>query len=231
MFRLRLRAVPETHGGKAEGMKVGIYVRVSTADKGQDPELQLLPLRDHARARGWEALEYVDLGESGAKDRRPGLDRLLEDARKRKIDGVLVWKLDRLGRSLKHLLALFEEFRALGVQFVSYTENLDFATPAGRAMVSLIGVFAEFERDLIRERVRAGMANARRKGKRPGPRSKFATADLYTLGRLRDRGMSVRSIAREMKVSPGLVHKSLRKLAARAPENQGPEGVESAVHE
>lgn len=211
-------------------MKVGIYVRVSTADRGQDPELQLGPLREHARARGWETAEYVDLGESGARDRRPALDRLMEDARKRRIDGVLVWKLDRLGRSLNHLLALFEEFRALGVQFVSYTENLDFATPAGRAMASLIGVFAEFERDLIRERVRAGMANARRKGKRPGPRSKFAPEDLWTVGKARDRGMSIRSIAREMKVSPSLVHKSLKILAAQIQENQGPDEAESSVH-
>lgn len=212
-------------------MKVGIYVRVSTADRGQDPELQLVPLREYSRARGWDSQEYVDVGESGAKARRPGLDRLLEDARKRRLDGILVWKLDRLGRSLKHLLVLLEEFRALEVQFVSYTENLDFATPAGRAMASLIGVFAEFERELIRERVRAGMESARRKGKRPGPRSKFATEDLYTLRRLRDRGMSLRAIAREMKVSPALVHKSLQKLPAGTPENQGLEGTELAVHE
>ncbi|MCL5966507.1 MAG: recombinase family protein [Deltaproteobacteria bacterium] len=211
-------------------MRVGIYARVSTTDKGQTPEPQLAPLREYAKARGWEMQEYVDVGESGAKDRRPALDRLLDDARKRRLDGVLVWKLDRLGRSLKHLLALFEEFRALGVQFVSYTENLDFATPAGRAMASLLGVFAEFERDLIRERVRAGMANARAKGKRPGPRSKFAPEDLWTVGQARGRGMSIRLIAREMKVSPALVHKSLKILAARAPENQGSEEAESTVH-
>ena len=95
-------------------MKVGIYVRVSTSDKGQDPELQLGPLRKYAIARGWDFLEYVDLGESGVKDRRPGLDRLMEDARKRRLDGILVWKLDRLGRSLKHLLTMFEEFHDLG---------------------------------------------------------------------------------------------------------------------
>ncbi len=202
-------------------MKVGIYVRVSTADRGQDPELQLVSLREYAQKRLWKVHEYSDIGESGAKERRPGLDRLLEDARKRRLDGILVWKLDRLGRSLKHLLVLLEEFRALGVQFVSYTENLDFATPAGRAMASLIGVFAEFERDLIRERVRAGLENARRKGKRPGPRSKFAPEDLCTLTKARDRGMSIRSIAREMRVSPSLVHKSLKILSAQTSENQG----------
>jgi len=212
-------------------VKVGIYVRVSTADKGQDPEMQLGPLREYASVRGWDFLEYVDLGESGVKDRRPGLDRLMEDAQKRRLDGILVWKLDRLGRSLKHLLTKFEEFHALGIRFISYTENLDFATPAGRAMASLIGVFAEFERDLIRERVRAGLENARRKGKRPGRRPFFDMASLGTLGRLRDRGMSVRAIAREMKVSKSLVHKSLKNLNAQAQENQGSEEEKSVVHE
>ena len=211
-------------------MKIGIYVRVSTADKGQDPELQLGPLRQYARRREWDFTEYLDLGESGAKDRRPGLDRLMEDARKRRLDGILVWKLDRLGRSLKHLLTMFEEFHVLGIPFVSYTENLDFATPAGRAMASLIGVFAEFERDLIRERVRAGLENARRKGKRPGRRPSFDIASLGTVGKLRDRGMSVRAIAREMKVSKSLVHKSLKILNAKAQEKQGSEEKKSAVH-
>jgi len=212
-------------------MKFGIYVRVSTADKGQDPELQLGPLRQYASVRGWDFLEYVDLGESGVKDRRPGLDRLMEDARKRRLDGILVWKFDRLGRSLKHLLTMFEEFHVLGIQFVSYTENLDFATPAGRAMASLIGVFAEFERDLIRERVLAGLENARRKGKRPGRRPYFDIASLGTLGRLRDRGMSVRAIAREMKVSKSLVHKSLKNMNAQTQDNQGSGDAEEAVHE
>lgn len=212
-------------------MKVGIYVRVSTSDKGQDPELQLGPLRKYATARGWEFFEYLDIGESGIKERRPGLDQLMEDARKRRLNGILIWKLDRLGRSLKHLLTMFEEFHDLGIQFVSYTENLDFATPAGRAMASLIGVFAEFERDLIRERVRAGLENARRKGKRPGRRPYFDIASLGTLGRLRDRGMSVRAIAREMKVSKSLVHNSLKNLNAQAQENQGSEEEKSVVHE
>jgi len=149
--------------------KVGIYARVSTADKGQDPELQLRDLREYANARGWKVFgEYADIGESGSKDKRPQLDRLMDDARKRRIDGILVWKLDRFGRSLKSLVNTLEELRSLGIQFVSYTENLDFSTPAGRAMANLIGVFAESERDLIRERVVAGLANAEAKGKRLG---------------------------------------------------------------
>ena len=118
--------------------KVGLYGRVSTTDKGQDPELQLKDLRAYANARGWKVFgEYVDIGESGSKDKRPQLDRLMEDSRKRRIDGILVWKLDRFGRSLKALVNTLEELKGLGVQFVSYTENLDFSTPAGRAMANL----------------------------------------------------------------------------------------------
>ena len=165
--------------------KVGLYGRVSTTDKGQDPELQLKDLRTYSNARGWKVFsEYVDRGESGAKERRPELDRLMEDARKRRIDGILVWKLDRFGRSLKSLVTTLEELRALGIQFVSYTENLDFSTPAGRAMANLIGVFAEFERDLIRERVRAGIQNAKSKGIRVGRRP---LVDERILGMVRDR--------------------------------------------
>jgi DNA invertase Pin-like site-specific DNA recombinase len=169
--------------------KVGIYARVSTADKGQDPELQLKDLREYAHARGWKVFgEYVDIGESGSKDKRPQLDRLMEDARKRRIDGILVWKLDRFGRSLKALVNTLEELKGLGVQFVSYTENLDFSTPAGRAMANLIGVFAEFERDLIRERVKAGIQNAKSKGIRVGRRPLIDTRLLGTIVDMRGKG-------------------------------------------
>lgn len=198
-------------GGKMKAEKVGIYARVSTADKGQDPEMQLKDLREYAHARGWKVFgEYTDIGESGAKDRRPQLDRLMEDARKRRIDGILVWKLDRFGRSLKSLVNTLEELRSLGIQFVSYTENLDFSTPAGRAMANLIGVFAEFERDLIRERVKAGIQNARCKGKRLGRCPKINEGLLRTIRDMRDRRMSLRDISRELGVSKSLVHKSLQ---------------------
>ena len=191
--------------------KVGLYGRVSTTDKGQDPELQLKDLRTYANARGWKVFgEYVDKGESGAKDRRPELDRLMEDARKRRIDGILVWKLDRFGRSLKSLVTTLEELRALGIQFVSYTENLDFSTPAGRAMANLIGVFAEFERDLIRERVRAGIQNAKSKGIRVGRRPLIDEKLLGTVRDMKGKGMSLRNISKELGVSKSLVHKSLR---------------------
>ena len=191
--------------------KVGLYGRVSTTDKGQDPELQLKDLRQYASARGWKVFgEYVDRGVSGAKDKRPELDRLMEDARKRRIDGILVWKLDRFGRSLKSLVTTLEELRALGIQFVSYTENLDFSTPAGRAMANLIGVFAEFERDLIRERVKAGIQNAKSKGIRVGRRPLIDEKLLRTVRDRRDKGMSLRNISKELGVYKSLVHKSLQ---------------------
>jgi len=191
--------------------KVGLYGRVSTTDKGQDPELQLKDLRTYANARGWKVFgEYIDIGESGVKDRRPELDRLMEDARKRRIDGILVWKLDRFGRSLKSLVTTLEELRALGIQFVSYTENLDFSTPAGRAMANLIGVFAEFERDLIRERVRAGIQNAMSKGVRVGRRPLIDKKLLGTVRDMKGRGMTIRGISKELGVSKSLVHKSLQ---------------------
>ena len=211
----------------------GVYARVSTnksKDKnkdGQDPELQLKPLRDYAKARGWEVKEYVDIGESGAKDSRPQLNRLLEDARKRRIDGILVWKLDRFGRSLRSLLNMLEELKSLGVTFISYTENLDFGTPTGRAMASLIGIFGEFERDLIRERVKAGLQNAKAKGVRLGRATKIDESLLKTVSDLRDGGKSIRAIAGHLNVSSGLVHKTLKKMRRETLENQGSETMES----
>ncbi len=149
-------------------MKAALYGRVSTTDKGQDPELQLRPLRSYCTARELElAGEFVDYA-SGNKDRRPELDRLLDAARKRQIDCIVVWKLDRFGRSLKHLITTLDELNGLGVGFISYSENIDLSTASGRLMFHIIASMAEFERELIKERVKAGIANARAKGKRHG---------------------------------------------------------------
>jgi DNA invertase Pin-like site-specific DNA recombinase len=214
-------------------MRFGIYARVSTnkkddgKGKSQDPELQLNPLREYAKARGWETKEYVDIGESGAKDSRPQLNALLEDARKRRIDGILVWKLDRFGRSLKSLLNMLEELRSLGVQFVSYTENLDFSTPTGRAMANLIGVFAEFERDLIKERVRAGIQNAKAKGIHIGRRSLIDEELLNAIDNLRHEGTSIRGIAKQLSVSVGLVHKVCQICRPETVENRESESMQS----
>ena len=147
-------------------MKAAIYARVSTFD--QEPENQLQELRRYVEARGWEAVEYVDRGVSGAKDRRPALDQLLGDARRRRFDVLVCWRLDRLGRNLKHLITMLEELQALGVAFVSLAEGIDATTPAGKLQMHILGAIAEFERERIRERVLAGLQRARAQGRRLG---------------------------------------------------------------
>ena len=147
-------------------MRVAIYARVSTFD--QEPENQLAELRHYVMARGWTSVEYVDRGVSGSKDRRPALDQLVADARRRKFDVLLCWRLDRLGRNLRHLVVLLEELRAVGVAFVSLNEGIDATTPAGKLQLHVLAALAEFERERIRERVHAGLARARAQGTRLG---------------------------------------------------------------
>ncbi len=158
-------------------MRAAIYARVSTVD--QTAENQLLEVRQYVAARGWTAVEYVDRGVSGAKDRRPALDDLLRDARRRRFDVVVCWRLDRLGRNLKHLITLLDELQALGVAFVSLAEGIDATTPAGRLQMHLLGAIAEFERDRIRERVLAGLQRARSQGRKLGrPRTRVPVERL-----------------------------------------------------
>lgn len=149
-------------------VRVALYARVSTLD--QEPENQLQELRRYADARGWAGVEYVDRGVSGAKDRRPALDKLVRDATRRKFDAVVCWRLDRLGRSLKHLITLLEQLQSLGVAFVSLAEGIDATTPAGKLQMHILGAIAEFERGRIVERVKAGLARAKAQGKRLGRR-------------------------------------------------------------
>jgi DNA invertase Pin-like site-specific DNA recombinase len=169
--------------------RAAIYARVSTINGQQDPEMQLREQREYAERRGWDvAGEYVDRGVSGSKDHRPALDSMMVAAQGRKFDVVLIWKLDRFARSLKHLVNALAEFEALGIVFVSLRDNLDLTTPAGRLMFQIIGAMAEFERALIQERVRAGLRHARAKGKRLGrPRHAYPQAKVE---RLRAQGMS-----------------------------------------
>jgi DNA invertase Pin-like site-specific DNA recombinase len=150
--------------------RVALYARVSTAGKGQNTEVQLVELRQVAQLRGWQVVdEYVDEGESGTKDSRPALDRMVTDAQAGKLDLVAVWKLDRLGRSLAHLLRLLDQLQSWGVGFVSLRDaGIDTTTAAGRLMLQLVGAFAEFERELIRERVIAGVRRAQAQGKHCG---------------------------------------------------------------
>src|SRR6202163_3528324 len=140
-------------------MRAAIYARVSTFD--QEPENQLQELRRYVAARGWTAVECVDRGVSGAKDRRPALDQLLIDARRRRFDVLVCWRLDRLGRNLRHLITMLDEFQALGVSFVSLAEGIDATTPAGKLQMHILGAMAEFERGRIQERVKAGLARAK----------------------------------------------------------------------
>jgi DNA invertase Pin-like site-specific DNA recombinase len=147
-------------------MKAAIYARVSTVD--QEPENQLQELRRYVEARGWSVVEYVDRGVSGAKDRRPALDQLLVDAKRRRFDVLVCWRLDRLGRSLKHLITLLDELQSLGVAFISLAEGIDATTPAGKLQMHILGAIAEFERERIRERVLAGLHRARIQGQHLG---------------------------------------------------------------
>ena len=173
--------------------RAAIYARVSTLD--QEPENQLAELRQYISARGWTAVEYVDHGISGAKERRPALDRVISDARRRKFDVLVCWRLDRLGRNLKHLVTLLDELQALGVAFVSLGEGIDCTTPAGRLQLHILAALAEFERSRIAERVQAGLARARKQGKRLGrPRLTRPPADL-------PKGLSVREAAADWGVS------------------------------
>jgi DNA invertase Pin-like site-specific DNA recombinase len=193
--------------------RAAIYARVSSLGNGQSPEMQLRELREYCERRGWQiAGEYTDVGISGAKDRRPQLDRMMSDAHRRRFDVVVVWKFDRFARSVSHLLRALDTFRVLGIEFVSLSESLDTATPAGRMVFTVLGAVAELERSLIAERVRAGLRNARAKGKRLGrPR---VAVDAARIGRLRTQGRSVRQIASELGYSRSLVHKTLADSAA-----------------
>src|SRR5579862_7531141 len=163
--------------------KVAIYARVSTANHGQDVSLQTRELEEYCQRRGLEIVgKYIDAGVSGTKDSRPELNRLMADAKQRRFDAVCVWKLDRFGRSLRHLVNALADLESLGVSFISIKDNLDLSTPSGRLMFQIIGAMAEFERSLIQERVKAGLRNARAKGKTLGrPRVVVDVAQMVRL--------------------------------------------------
>jgi len=183
-------------------MRVALYARVSTKD--QSCELQLRELRAYCAARGFSVLrEYIDVGESGTKDSRPQLNELMAAARKRQFDAVVVWRFDRFARSTKHLLLALEEFRSLGVQFSSYSENIDTTSPLGQALFTIVSAVAQLERDLIRERVSAGIRNARAKGKQFGRPRRIVNRDEVI--RLRAEGASLRQIAAKLGVGYGTV--------------------------
>ena len=199
-------------------MKAVVYARVST-NNGQDPELQLREVREYCLRRNWALVrEYVDTGISGAKDSRPELNLLVADAHKRLFDAVVVWKFDRFARSVSHLLRALEDFRSLGIEFVSLSEQVDTSTPTGKMVFTVLGAVAELERSLIAERVRAGLRNARAKGTRLGRPSKGI--DPATISRLRSEGATWRAVGQKLGVSAATAYKTARRVRLQIPSKR-----------
>ena len=180
-------------------MRAAIYARVST-NNGQDPEMQLRELREYCQRREWQFAEYIDVGISGSKDSRPELNRLMAEAHKRRFDVVCVWKFDRFARSVSHLLRALEAFSALKIGFVSLSEQIDTSTPAGKLVFTVLGAVAELERSLIIERVKAGLRNARARGRKLGRPRK--SVDAVKISELRAQGISWRSIGSQLQIAP-----------------------------
>lgn len=187
-------------------MRVAVYARCSTSNNGQDPTMQTRELREYCARRGWQiAGEFVDVGISGTKEKRPELDRLMAAAHRRQIDVVIVWKFDRFARSVSHLLRALETFQSLGIHFVSLSESLDTSTPAGKMVFTVLGAVAELERSLIVERVKAGLRNAKAKGKRLGRPKRVV--DLRRIAALRAQGAGWKKISREMGIGVGTLYR------------------------
>jgi DNA invertase Pin-like site-specific DNA recombinase len=183
-------------------VNAAVYARVSTTD--QSASMQLRELRQYAKRRGWRIVaEYVDEGVSGTKQSRPALDRLMADAHRRKFDVVCVWKFDRFARSVSHLLRALETFRALKIEFVSFSESIDTSTPYGKMTFTVLAAVAELERSLIGERVKAGLRNAKARGIQLGrkPLRTWSPADLRALRRDRRHGLSYDQLAAKHKSS------------------------------
>ena len=192
-------------------LRAALYCRVSTT--GQTSENQLLALRAFAEARGWTVTEFVDSGVSGAKEKRPALDAMLAAVRARKVDLVAAVKLDRLARSVHHLVAMVRGFEALGVDLIVLDQAIDTTLPAGRLLFHVLAAISEFERDLIRDRVLAGLKRARAQGTRLGrPRT---PVDLGRVVQMRAAGTSIRAVARALGIAPMSVSRALADLAAR----------------
>ncbi len=187
---------------------VAIYARVST-DK-QKVDLQLEELKSYIERSGWTLYkEFIDQGFTGRNTSRPAFKEMMDEARQKKFTTLLVWKLDRLSRSLKDLINTLDELGSLGIDFVSYDNKIDTSTPTGKLVFQVIGAVAEFERDIISERVKAGLGSARRKGKRLG-RPPVALYTLQKARGLREKGLSYRKIGEKLGISEGAVRKYCR---------------------
>jgi DNA invertase Pin-like site-specific DNA recombinase len=195
--------------------KIAIYTRVSTQDQSVD--MQITELRRYCEQRGFQTYkEYSDQGVSGTKDKRPALDELMSDAKKRKFDAVLVWRFDRFARSTKHLITALEEFRHLGIEFISFQESIDTSSPLGKAMFTIVSAIAELERNILLERVKAGLRRAKESGKILG-RPRRLDLNVEELRKMRTEGLSFRQIAKRAKTCPASVYKSLKN-----PERKNP---------
>lgn len=192
-------------------MRTALYCRVSTTD--QSVEMQLADLRAYCTQRGFTIYrEYSDTGISGTKERRPELDALMSDARKRKFDAVLVWRFDRFARSTKHLVTSLEEFHHLGIAFLSFHENVDTTSSLGKAMFTIVAAIAELERSIIVERIKGGLRRAKAMGKKIGrPGLQMNTEQIMSL---KSQGLSIRAIAKQVGASPSYIHKIHKALQA-----------------
>lgn len=189
-------------------MKVVTYSRVSTSHHEQNPDVQVHELRRYCEARGWTIVEeVVDKGYSGGTDKRPGLSRLQCLVRSRQVDCVVVLKMDRLFRSLKHLVVTLDEWQALGIQFVATNDAVDFTTPSGRLLIGILGSLSEFEKSLLKERTLLGLEHARRQGKRLGRPQRHSPEAIVEL---RLQGLSYREIARRLKTPMGTITAALK---------------------
>ena len=198
-------------------MNVALYMRVSTSE--QSVEMQRADLRQYCEHRRFTIFhEYSDEGVSGTKDRRPALDHLMDDAKKRRFGTVLVWRFDRFARSTKHLISALEEFNHLRIAFISYQENIDTSSPLGKAMFTIVSAIAELERNIIVERIKAGMANAKARGVRFGPRPKVDSQLCQQISRMRAEGHSIRAIARSLRLAKSTVYQTLIRMGL--PEKQ-----------
>lgn len=199
-------------------MKAFLYARVSTDD--QNEGMQLREMLEFAVRRGWDSNPRIFTDQmSGSKEQRPGLDQLMAGARRRECDVVLVYKFDRFARSLRHLLNALEEFEALGVAFVSLHDDFDMTTPSGRLMFKIVGAFAEFERDIIRQRVRSGMAHAKAQGKHMGRKRLPLDRDQITA--LRAQGLPWREVAHRVKADESTVRKFMSGKRLSEPNENG----------
>lgn len=196
----------------SEGIRCALYVRTSTSDR-QDTAMQIRDLESYAKTRGWNVVKvFEDKGFTGTNSNRPALKALLCDARARKFDLILVWRLDRFGRSLREIVLMLQDLADYGVEFCSLKDSLDLSTSQGKLMLHIVAAFAQYEAEIIKSRVRSGLENAKAKGQKLGRPKKRNDAEIK---RLREEGLSIRQIAKQLGISPAAVQRALKKPVSK----------------